>query len=175
MFKWNQSEPATGYACCSTTVLAAFISSFEMPRTSRISSWDLQMVPLEMKTRIWGISNACANSTLHIRFLLALLAHSNVSPVLPASLPKMCCAEDELDVDEVSWSWGLKQPSESVLKSLELFYAVVGESFWNAFVDYFHGTFKASRLFRYKFGVKCFSLGSPIFFCIRCRMDTWIM
>ena len=40
------------------------------------------------------------------------------------------------------------------------------------FVEFFHGTFKASRLFRYKFGVKCFSVGSPIFFCIRCRMDT---
>lgn len=153
MFKWNQSEPATGYACCSTTVHTAFISSCEMPGTSRISSWDLQMVPLEMKTRIWGISNACANSTLHIRFLLALLAHSNVSPVLPVSLPKICFAEDELDVDEVSW-WAFAM---------------------HIFVDYFHGTFKASRLFRYKFGVKCFSLGSPIFFCIRCCMDTWII
>ena len=71
----------------------------------------------------------------------------------PASLPKICFAEDELDVDEVSW-WAFAM---------------------HIFVDYFHGTFKASRLFRYKFGVKCFSLGSPIFFCIRCCMDTWII
>lgn len=30
-------------------------------RPSRISSWDLQMVLLEMKTRIWGISKALCN------------------------------------------------------------------------------------------------------------------